>query len=751
MPASSPRRGAARCRRPAPPPRISRQRRRRSSSAHRLPHRRHAAQPQQSAPARAGPPRRAARSNAASSAGRRGAPGRPARPAWPARPSAAARPARRWRRCGAAAAAARVKALGRQAADPAVEQPPAARRRAAAAGRCRCRKPFDPGGGLRPASLAGESARPSRRAASSASSGPASSSSRQHAPGDQAVQRRPGRPAAAALPASACEVRRVSAAARSPPCTADEPLEHRRGRIVVERRAGRRAGRCRCAPTSPSTTLRDHARRRSGARRRSAATLASGGRASISCGDVAGDAPPASCRRVHQRRRRPPADRPAARGSSSARQRGQRRAACRPRRGRLAAAASSTVLPQTAGLDRRRPRTPAATASCQSSWKVPLLPPAAAGAGPRRCRAGSSRCSRWLRSRSVGLRRSRSRSRSRGLGRQAQPLLLRAARSCWQRHGRASRRARCPAARRRSACRGSAAAAASSPKQKTAWHRLVQFGQARQRAAAQRRQRLGQAHRLDHVGRRGVEVLARAAGAPPASSSASATVARRRLPEVVVPARRGDARAVAAGRATAGRRSTAPRSPATFDLRQALEQRGVVLAGRRQARPAPARARPRRRRRSARSPPSARRGSSGACRPRAAGLARIVGSGRLRDSARSAAIASQDGGEQLGAVAALLDHVLPPALAVARSRRPAPASRADRAEAVVGCGAARRIGVAGRLRLVGRLLGCASAASASGSQRQLVRLRQVHEAHRDAVRQRRSWIACHSGENSANG
>ena len=45
-------------------------------------------------------------------------------------------------------------------------------------------------------------------------------------------------------------------------------------------------------------------------------------------------------------------------------------------------------------------------------------------------------------------------------------------------------------------------------------HRLVQLGQAGHRQLAQRRQRLGQPHRLDDAGRRGVQVLARAAGAP---------------------------------------------------------------------------------------------------------------------------------------------------------------------------------------------------------------------------------------------
>ena len=80
----------------------------------------------------------------------------------------------------------------------------------------------------------------------------------------------------------------------------------------------------------------------------------------------------------------------------------------------------------------------------------------------------------------------------------------------------------------------------------TACGGLGDLGQPGERPAAQRRQRLGQADRLDDVRRGDVEVLARAAARAARVSQRTIGVARRCVPQVVVPAGRVDAGAVAA-------------------------------------------------------------------------------------------------------------------------------------------------------------------------------------------------------------
>ena len=280
-------------------------------------------------------------------------------------------------------------------------------------------------------------------------------------------------------------------------------------------------------------------------------------------------------------------------------------------------------------------------------------------------------------------------------------------------------------------------------------HGLVQFGQAGCRAFAQRGERVGQARGLDQVGGGAIEVVF--AQEPRHAREPAGAAARHLLallPEVLVPAGRIDARAVAAG---AGEVAVGPRHPGGEHLEpgQALEQRGVGLGGGRalQRRHVPG---------AADHGDALVAGLDGfAYRLPHEGLAQLLA---LR-GARAAAVFGRfgahgrhglgDGAEQVFAVAALLDHVVPPALAVGIA-----GCMGEPVEGVVGDLRLRRFftgcGFGGRCfvvfvvaqRLAGFGFGCFLSLGGLGFvgrargllDRHAVRLRQVDEAHRQVAR-----------------
>ena len=223
---------------------------------------------------------------------------------------------------------------------------------------------------------------------------------------------------------------------------------------------------------------------------------------------------------------------------------------------------------------------------------------------------------------------------------------------------------------------------------------------------------------------------------PAASTSQRGTTSSARGEQVVVPARRAHAGAVAG---PGGEPPVRPRHPGERDLglAAALEQRGVVL-DRRPCGSAPARARRRR-------PPRSRRASCGpraarsACTPRAPG--------RRGPPADVVADRGHRLGDRLeGRHAAVLDHVLPPALRDRRSRPPRPARRSDPT------GPPRRVASGSPLSGPGRVGPTASGACRQARRPGRSRYANGRSKNRTgtpcATAQR---IACHSGENTANG
>ena len=286
--------------------------------------------------------------------------------------------------------------------------------------------------------------------------------------------------------------------------------------------------------------------------------------------------------------------------------------------------------------------------------------------------------------------------------------------------------------------------------------RLVHLVEPGRAPAAERGGRLGQSGGLDEVRRGDVEaVVAEEAGDTDQPGLDERTAA---LPEVPIPARRGDARAVARRHREV---LLAPGNPGRLDRGRGrpFEQRGVGAA-------------------SARS--DERRDVVGAAddgdllralrfggpdRVAHGGLAEAVEPGRL-DALAQLGHEQGDGFEDLGRVVAVLDETVPPALAVLADR---PAQGADRVEperdvaeqdVLVGRG-----GVVARRRArppVSAVAGSASAAWAaatssassvrSSSSRTARALPSGRSAKRTGVpRSAAKRIACHSGENVANG
>ena len=264
--------------------------------------------------------------------------------------------------------------------------------------------------------------------------------------------------------------------------------------------------------------------------------------------------------------------------------------------------------------------------------------------------------------------------------------------------------------------------------------RLVQVGEVRQRPAAQRRQRLGQPDRLDHRGRRGIEPLLAQQPGHPGQPALDHLI--RGGPEVIdtSPATRSPHRS--RSRARAGRTSTAPRSRRPSSWGVPSTSAASSLAGRpAPRRRAPGRARRRRPRRS--------RGVPRACAARI--VCRMWASRRSSRRSSSAATLGadlghrvEDRGEEVGAVATVLDDELPPALAVVEARPPRRASRADRR------GAAGEAAARPRTAGVGVL-----ASSSLASPIWWATGRSMNRA--GMPRSSAYWSACHSGENSANG
>ncbi len=282
--------------------------------------------------------------------------------------------------------------------------------------------------------------------------------------------------------------------------------------------------------------------------------------------------------------------------------------------------------------------------------------------------------------------------------------------------------------------------------------RLVELGQAGRRPLAQRRQRLGQPRRLDQVGRRAIELpLAHQAchAGEPANGAAAGSVVG--LPQVFVPAGRGDAGTVAAG---AREVAVGPGHPGGvhLGLGQPLEQRRVrlgsdVLAQRGQV------------------PGAGDHGDALVadllrCAYALAhvGLAQGLAVGGFGGRMLVADLGAQrlhrrgDRVEQLGAVGALFDHVVPPGLAiVVAGGAGQPGQRVAVLQVGVDrAGKARRfvrrpdglrlsssIGLARfgsrRRGFFGRALGLARVARGL-FHAQLVRQRQVDEAYRHAMR-----------------
>ena len=437
-------------------------------------------------------------------------------------------------------------------------------------------------------------------------------------------------------------------------CTPAEPLDHR-----APPRRRRASGRRRPAPASTRTTSPSN----TDAQRRGV------GAAHVAVAQRPGQ----RAERVHQLRRRRGRARPARRarcttGCDRVGQVGeQRRGRATPTRSASAAAASarsssrcvaaaSTVVPWPASSISRIDQLglPRAAATSRGTCRCCRGPPRARPTARRARAAGAA--GRERRS-PFGVRRSSSTVLLVGLRLQPGRALLRG-QVAGQRHLRRVRRAPSPIAspttssstdagrqRRPSPCRrrraprparGGAGRAARPASSASAGRGDQVVGRGRHAAAAQQRGR-----RRRRSGR------------------------RRRRPgwreHVGVPARAAHAGAVAGGRGAGGGASTAPSSRRPSP---SATPRSVARVGRRrrqrldvERRHVPRAADDGDRARGRR--PSARRGSPGACAPRAA----------PRDATGRAAAAHRghrlgDGVERRRAVAAVLDHVLPPALGV---------------------------------------------------------------------------------------
>ena len=193
--------------------------------------------------------------------------------------------------------------------------------------------------------------------------------------------------------------------------------------------------------------------------------------------------------------------------------------------------------------------------------------------------------------------------------------------------------------------------------------RLVQLLQARQVPVAQRRQGLGQADRLDRRGRRGIQPLIAQQPGHAGHPALGDVIAR--CPQMMVPARRLDTRAVSA---LIPEPAVRPGDPGRGDLRlrQALQQGIIFLCGwpaiLRQGRRVPGAADD--------GDPAVSfglRGPDGPPHVRLAALfSRVLD---WRDAVADLGHRLEDRGEQVGSVAAVLDDVLPPALALAEPGR----------------------------------------------------------------------------------
>ena len=196
-----------------------------------------------------------------------------------------------------------------------------------------------------------------------------------------------------------------------------------------------------------------------------------------------------------------------------------------------------------ARLDQRDDELQACHLTRQISWKVPVVPRSCAAARPTECPSSRSRCSSWLRARSFSLRRSRSYCLISVGRREPQSPLLRL-QVALERHGGRLRRDLAHRARRSRASRGSA----SSARRRRCRGRSASPRAARPAPASADRAAPPAPRPAAPPRSRWREE----ASSPSPRSRCAARVSQRIgapspvRPQVLVPARRGHARAVAA-------------------------------------------------------------------------------------------------------------------------------------------------------------------------------------------------------------